>query len=100
MPPLTSPNQHSQVKPASSIEFNKTIEAFDSNIDNAEGINSDAVMLIQDMNDKCILDKFYRPEFMHIDGTSNHSINISLKFTYMLNQKVYTMSMYITEKVQ
>ncbi len=57
MCPLTSPGAHSPVKPASSIEFNKTIEALDSNMDNAEGVNSDAVILINGINNKCILDK-------------------------------------------
>ncbi len=42
--PLTSPKYHSPVKPACSVEFNKTIEDSDSNIDNAEGNTSDAVM--------------------------------------------------------
>ncbi len=50
MSPMTSPNDHSPVKPPCSIEFNETVEESDSNIDNTEGIISDAVMLIDDKN--------------------------------------------------
>ncbi len=52
MSPLTSPDDHSPVKPPCSIEFNKMIEDSDSNIDNAQGIISDVAMLIDDINDK------------------------------------------------
>ncbi len=76
MSPLTSLNDHSLVKPACSIEFNEMIEDSDSNVDNAEGINSDVVMLIEDVNNKCILDKSNRPEFMEMDGTYAHIIEI------------------------
>ncbi len=48
MSPLASPNDYSPLKPASSIEFNKIIDDLDSIINNTEGINSDAVMLIED----------------------------------------------------
>ncbi len=82
MSPLTSPDDHSPVKPASSIECNETIKDADSNIDSAEGINSDAVMLIKDINGECKLDKSYRPEFMEMDGTYDHNIKIPLTFTY------------------
>ncbi len=67
MSPITSPHDHSTVKPACSIEFNKTIEDSESNIDDTEGIISDAVILIDDINDKCILDESYRPKFMEMD---------------------------------
>ncbi len=79
MSPLTSPEDHSPVKPLCSIEFNKTNEDSDSNIDDAEGIIGDAVMLMDDVNNVCILDKFYRPEFMEMDGNYDH-IEISLTF--------------------
>ncbi len=52
MSPLASPNDYSPLKPASSIEFNKMIDNSDRNIDGAEGINSDVVMLIEDINNK------------------------------------------------
>ncbi len=66
MSPSTSPNDHSPVNPASSIEFNETIE----DMNDAEGINSDA---IEDINDKCLLDKLLRPKFMEMDGTYNRN---------------------------
>ncbi len=58
------------------------IEDSDSNIDNAEGIISDAIMLIDDIKDKRILNKLYRPEFMEMDRTYGHNIEIPLTFTY------------------
>ncbi len=69
MSTITSPNDLSPVKPPCSIEFNEMIEDSDSDIDNADGIISDDAMLINDMNNECILDKLYRLEFMEIDGT-------------------------------
>ncbi len=70
------------MKPASSIEFNKIIDDLDSIINNTEGINSDAVMLIEDIKNKFVLDKSYRPEFMEMDGTYSHNIKIPLTITY------------------
>ncbi len=69
MSPITSPNNNSPVKPPCSIEFNNTIKDSNSNIDNSEGIISDAVMLIDDIKDNHVLDKLYRPEFMEMVGT-------------------------------
>ncbi len=82
MYPLTSPNGHSPVKPAQSIKTKKTIEESDSNIDNIEGLNSDAVMLFGDINKECIMDKSYRLELMEINGTYEHNIEILSTFTY------------------
>ncbi len=56
MSPTTSPNDHSPMKSPCYIEFNETIEDSDSNIDNTEGIISDAVVLINDTNNKHVLD--------------------------------------------
>ncbi len=77
-----SPDDHSPAKPPCSIEFNKNIEDSDSNIDNAKGIISDVVVLINDINNKCVLNKSHRPEFMEMDGTYDHNIEIPLTFTY------------------
>ncbi len=82
MSQITSPDDYSQVKPLCSIEFNETIEYSDSNIDNADGIISDAVILINDISNKHVLEKLYRPEFLEMDGSQHHNIEIQLTFTY------------------
>ncbi len=98
--PITSPDDHCPVKPPCSIEFKDTIDDSDSNIDDARGIIRDTVMLINDINDECILDKSYRPEFIEMDGTYDHNIEIPLTLLTVLNLKVYSMSINIMEKVQ
>ncbi len=50
MSPWTSPDEHSPVKPAPSIETEETIDESDSDIDNIKGLNSEAAMLFQDIN--------------------------------------------------
>ncbi len=82
MSPITLPNDHSPVKPPCPIEFNKTIEDSDINSVDAECIISDAVMLIDDINNKLVSDKSFRPEFMEMDKTYDHNIEIPLTFTY------------------
>ncbi len=81
MSPITSPDDNSPVKPPCSIEFNEMIDESDSDIDNSEGIISDAVMLTDDINDECVWDKSNRSEFTEMVGTYDHSIEIPLTFT-------------------
>ncbi len=81
MSPITSPNDHSPVKPPCLNEFNKTIEDSDSDVDNAECIINDAIMLIDEINNERILVRSCRPEFMEKDGTYDHNIEIPLTFT-------------------
>ncbi len=64
----------------------------DSYIDVIEGLNSEVVMLFQDINEDCGINPSYKPESMEMDGTYDHSIEILLTFFMVLNQKVYAMS--------
>ncbi len=100
MSPITWPHDHCPVKPPCPIKFNKTIEDSDSNIDDAECIISDAVMLIDDIKDRCILDKSCRPEFMEMDGTYDHKLKFHWHLLMVLNLKVYSILMNTMEKVQ
>ncbi len=81
------------MKPAQCIETNETFEESDNNIDNVEGLNSDAVMLFGFINKEHILDKSFRLEFMDMNGTYERNIKVPLTFT---NQKAYAMSTNIT----
>ncbi len=82
MSQLTSPDDYSSVKPTLSIE---TIEVDDdsaSNIDDIGGLISEAVILFQDINKDYVIDPLYKPEFMEINGTYVHNIEMPLIFTY------------------
>ncbi len=87
MSPTTSPNDQSPVKPPCHIEFIKTIEDSDSDINSAEYIVRDAVFLTDDINAELVLDKLYRPEFMEMDGTYDHNNEIPLTFSYGVEPK-------------
>ncbi len=39
-------------------------------------------MLFQDINEVCVIDRLYKPEFMEMDGTYEHKIENPLTFTY------------------
>jgi len=82
MSPLTSPDDHSLVKPAPSISTEDLIYESDSNIDDIEGINSEAVALFWDINNEQVSYPSHKPEFMEMDETYVHNIEIPLAFTY------------------
>ncbi len=62
MSPLTSPDDHSPVKPAPTIKTKETIDESNSDIDDIEGLNSESVMLIQDINEDSAIDRLYKME--------------------------------------
>ncbi len=86
MPPLTLPENHSPIKPAPSIETKELDDDSDSNNDDIEGLNSKAVMLFRDTIKDHAIDPLYKPEFMEMDGTYVHNIEIPLTFTYGAEQ--------------
>ncbi len=94
MSPITSPNDHSPVKPAPSVEINNTVNESYS-IDNVEGINSDAFTVFWDINEENGINVLYKLEYMDMDGTYNHKIEIPLTFTYGAKpESIYNMNKY------
>ncbi len=71
-----------QLSQKPSIETKEMIDESDSNIDDIEGLNSDAVSSFQDINKECVIYPSYKPKFMEMDGTYLHNIEIPLTFTY------------------
>ncbi len=82
MSPLTSPDDNSPAKPAPSIETKETCDDLYSNIDDIEGLNSNSVTLSCDINKDHVINPLYKWEFMEIDWTHVHNIEIPLIFTY------------------
>ncbi len=82
MSPQTSPDGHSPVKPVLSIETEERIDESDSDIDDIEGLNSESVMLFQDINGDCVINPLYKLDFIEMDGTYDHNIEIPFTFTY------------------
>ncbi len=99
MSPITSPDDHSPVKPALFIETKQMDYDWDTNIDDIEDLSSEAVTLFQDINEDCVIDPLYKPDFMEMDGTYVHNTENSLTFTYGAEPERYAMSVNITEKV-
>ncbi len=81
MSPITAPDDHCPVKHAQSIETKESDDYSDSKIDDIEGLNSEAVMLFRDIYKDHVIDPSYKPEFMEMDGTYAHNIEIPLTFT-------------------
>ncbi len=82
MSPPTSPDDHSPLKPALSIEIKEMDNDTDSYIDDIEGLNSETIILFWNIYKDCIINHLCKPEFMEMDGTSDHNIEIPLTSTY------------------
>ncbi len=81
-------DDHSPVKPTLNIETKETDDYSDSNIDDIVGLNSEAVKLFQDIDEGHIINPLYKiAEFMEMDGTYVHNIEIPLTFTYSAEPK-------------
>ncbi len=73
MTPVTSPNRHSPVKPSPGVH--PTAEGDESKSDISE------IEDYESHQQGCREDKSYNPDFVEIDDTYDHNIQIPLTFT-------------------
>ncbi len=81
MSPITSPDNHRPIRPASSVDINLGNDETGSDIHDVKGIKNDDLTVFQYINKESGLDLSYNSDFMEMDGTYKHNIKISLTFT-------------------
>ncbi len=74
--PVTSPNDHSPVKPGPGGNINAEEDDSEIDISGIEDYNWDQL-------EECDEDKLCNPEYMEMDGTYDHNIHFLLRFTYV-----------------
>ncbi len=88
MTPVTSPNDHCPVKPSSSVQLTAEEDNSESDIDEIDDYGCERLEGYGE-------GKSYNPEYMEMDGTCDHKIQILLTFTNgvvpenMCNQYIY-----------